>query len=232
MPETARSSGRLTALTVIPGCFSNLVLRGIFACQPSNTGGSAMRDTTTLLPSLPSEQQARLVMWSCGVRDEWTTAEDTATDRGDRPTDTHGGAALPDAVRRNGGGCASAHAPALPFGEGGQAPPGDATAARLPCGDAPSAPSRAPGRRRASACAGGSHRAALIPLPLGEQEEHARRTVAGVRERRGRAVALVAVDVAMASTTGRVTPWCQTPEPRSVLAVSPRGLRPRCGGPS
>jgi hypothetical protein len=191
-----------------------------------------MRDTTTLLPSVPSEQQARLVMWSCGAQGEWTTAEDTASDQGDRPTNTHGGAALPNAVRRDDGGGATAHAPALPFGDGGQAPRGDATAARRPCGDAPSAPSRAPGRRRASACAGGSSRAALISLLLGEQEAHTRRRAAGVRERRGRAVALVAVDVAMAGTTARVTPWCQTPESRSGVAMSPRGLRPRCGSPS
>jgi hypothetical protein len=186
-----------------------------------------MQDTTNLLPSVPSEQQARLVMWSCGVRDEWTTAEDTATDQRDRPTDTHGGAALPDAVRRDGGGRATADAPAAPFGDGGQAPRGDAIAAHRPCGDAPSAPSRAPGRCRAFACADGSSRAALIPLPFGEQEAHARRAAAGVRERRGRAVALVAVDVAMAGTTGRVTPWCQTPLGRSVTPRMPRGLHPR-----
>src|SRR5260370_11561963 len=148
-----------------------------------------MRDTTTLLPSVPSEQQARLVMWSCGVRDEWTTAEDTATEQGDRPTDTYGGAALPDAVRRDGGGCASAHALAPPFGEGGQAPRGDATAVRLPCGDAPSAPSRAPGRRRASARAGASPRPAPIPLPLCEPEAHEPRWAAGVRDPRRPAAA-------------------------------------------
>jgi hypothetical protein len=191
-----------------------------------------MRDTTTLLPSVPSEQQARLVMWSRGVRDEWTTAEDTAIDQGDRPTDTHGGAALPDAGRRDGGGRATAHAPALPFGDGGQAPRGDATPARRPCGDAPSAPSRAPRRCRASACAGAWSRAALIPLPLGEQEADARRTAAGVRERRGRGVASAAVLPAAAGTTRPVTQWCQSPDLRSVECEQPRTLRPRCSGAS
>lgn len=191
-----------------------------------------MEHTTTLLPSVPSKQQARLVMWSCGACDEWTTAEDTPNHLGDRPTDTHGGAALPDAQRRDGGGRATAHAPALPSGEGGRAPYSVVAASRCPCGDAPSAPQGAPGCRRANACAGASSRAALIPLPLGEQEAHARRRAAGVRERCGRAVASAAVVPAVAGTTGPVTQWCQSPDSRSVEREHPRTLRPRCGGAS
>jgi len=190
-----------------------------------------MHNTTPLLPSEPSELQARLVMWSCAKRGVWTTAEDTTSDTGDGPTGPHGGPAMPDGPRRRAGGRASAAAPALPSGEGGQKLDDDAVEARVPFGDDPSAPPRAPGRRRAVACAGGSVPAALIALPLGAQGA-ARSTAAGVRERRGRAVAMVAVRAASTGTTERVTPWCQTPASRSTVVMSLRGLRPRCGSPS
>jgi hypothetical protein len=189
-----------------------------------------MHNTTPLLPSEPSEQQARLAMWSCAEQCVWTTAEDTTHDPGDRLTGPHGGPALPD-VPRGAGGRASAAAAALPSGEGGQELDDDAVEARGPFGDDPSVSPRAPGRRRAVACAGGSVPAALIALPLGV-EGAARRMAAGVRERRGSAVAVVAVRAASAGTTERVTPWCQTPVARSSVATSPRGLRPRCGSPS
>ena len=190
-----------------------------------------MHTTTPLLPSEPSEQQARLVMWSCAERGVWTTAEDTITDPGEGSTGPHGGPALPDAPRGGAGGRASAAAPALPSGEGGQELDDAAVEARVPCGDDPSVSPRAPGRRRAVACAGGSVPAALIALPLGVQGA-ARRTAAGARERRGRTSALVALRAVSTGTTERVTPWCQTPGSRSTDAMSPRGLRPRCGSPS
>jgi len=185
-----------------------------------------MHDTTTLLPSGPSEQQARLAMRSYAERGEWTTAEDTSNDTGDRPTGAYGGRALPDAPRRGGGGRASTAAPALPFGEGGQVRDDGADGARVPCGDDPSAPPRAPGRRRAVPCAGGSVPAALIARPLGGPEAIARRAAPGVRERRGRA----AVAAASASTTGPVTQWCQSPASRSIGTPPWRTLRPRCIG--
>jgi len=190
-----------------------------------------MHNTTPLLPSEPSEQQARLVVWSCAERCVWTTAEDTTHDPGDGPTGRHGGRALPDVPRRGARGRATAAAPALPSGEGGQELDDGAVEARVPCGDDPSVSPRAPGRRRAVACAGGSVPATLIALPLGAQRA-ARRTAAGVRERRGRAVATVAVRAATAGTTEHVTPWCQTPASRSTVVMSLRGLRPRCGSPS
>jgi hypothetical protein len=199
------------------------------ASTPS--GGRAMHNTTSLLPSEPSEQQARLVMWSCARRCVWTTAEDTTHDPGDGPTGPHGGRALPDAPRGGAEGRANAAAPALPSGEGGQELDDAAVEACVPCGDDPNVSPRAPGRRRAVACAGGSVPAALIALPLGV-EGAARCTTARVRERRGRAVAVVTVRCTSTGTTERVTPWCQTPVSRSAVAKNPRGLRPRCGSPS
>jgi hypothetical protein len=189
-----------------------------------------MHTTTPLLPSEPSEQKARLVMWSCAERCEWTTAEDTTRDTGERPTGPQGGDALPD-VPCDSGGRASAAAHVLPSAEGGQDLDDAASETCVPCGDDPSVSPRAPGRRRAVACAGGSVPAALIALPLGV-EGAARCTTAGVRERRGRAVAVATVRCTSTGTTERVTPWCQTPVSRWTAATSPRGLRPRCGSPS
>lgn len=190
-----------------------------------------MHNTTPLLPSEPSEHKARLVMWSCAERCVWTTAEDTTRDHGSGPTEPHGGRALPDAPRRGAGGRASAGAPALPSGKGGQELDDGAVEARVPCGDDPSVSPRAPGRRRAVARAGDSVPAALIALPLGV-EGAARCTATGVRERRGPAVAVATVRRASTGTTGPVTPWCQTPVSRLRVAKNPRGLRPRCGSPS
>jgi len=227
-------SGQNLVLTVILRRALDLIPRvaHLWACDVANpSGGRAMHNTTPLLPSGPSEQQARLVMWSCAKRGVWTTAEDTTRDTGDGPRRADGGHALPDAPRGGAGGRASAAAPAQPSAEGGQELDDAAVEARVPCGDDPSAPPRAPGRRRAVACAGGSVPAALIALPLGAKDA-ARRTAAGVRERGGRAVAVVAVRAASTGTTERVTPWCQTPVSRSAVATSPRGLRPRCGSPS
>jgi len=190
-----------------------------------------MHDTTTLLPSGPSEHQAQLVMWSCAERSVWTTAEDTTSDTSDRPTGPKGGPARPDAPRGGARGRASAAAPALLSGESGQVRDGAAVEVRVPFGDDPSAPPGASGRRRAVGCAGGSVPPALIALPLGV-EGAAQRTAAGVRERRGPAVAVVAVRTTSVRTTERVTPWCQTPESRSTVATGRRGLRPRCGSPT
>jgi hypothetical protein len=190
-----------------------------------------MHNTTPLLPSGSSEHKARLVMWSCAERCVWTTAEDTTRDTGEGPRRPHGGPALP-AVPRGAGGRGGAAAPTLPAGEGGGRELDDAAVeARVPCGDDPSVSPKAPGRRRAVACAGGSIPAALLALPLGV-EGAARCTAAGVRTRRGRAVVVAAVRAASAGTTERVTPWCQTPVSRSSVVMSPRGLRPRCGSPS
>jgi len=227
-------AGQKVALTVILRRLLTLITRvaHLWACDVANpSGGRAMHDTTTLLPSGPSEQQARLVMWSCAERGVWTTAEDTTTNPGNRPSGPDGGPALSDGLRRGAGGRASAAALPLPSGEGSQELDDAAVEARVPCGDDPSVSPRAPGRRRAIACAGGSVPAALIALPLGV-EGAARCTAADDRERRGRAVAAVAVRAASTGTTERVTPWCQTPVSRSTVAKSPRGLRPRCGSPS
>lgn len=90
-----------------------------------------MHNTTPLLPSEPSEQQARLVMWSCAERGVWTTAEDTTRDTGEGPTGPHGGHALPD-VPRGAGGRGGAAAPALPAGEGGQELDDPAVETRVP----------------------------------------------------------------------------------------------------
>jgi hypothetical protein len=182
-------------------------------------------------PSEPSEQKARLVMWSCARRCVWTTAEDTTHDSDDGPTGWHGGRALPDVPRRGAGGRASAAAPALPSGEGGQELDDAAVEARVPSGDDPSVSPRAPGRRRAVACAGGSVPAALIALPLGV-EGAGRCSADGVGERRGPAVAVATLRSASTGTTERVTPWCQTPVSRSTVAKYLRGLSPRCGRPS
>jgi hypothetical protein len=190
-----------------------------------------MHTTTPLLPSKPSERKARLAMWSCAERDVWTTAEDTTHDPGDGPTGPHGGRALPDAPRGGAEGRASAAAPVLPSGKGGQELDDAAVEACVPCGDDPSVSPRAPGRRRAVARAGGSVPVALIALPLGV-EGAARCTAAGVRARRGRAVAVATVRCASTGTTERVTPWCETPVSRSTVAKNLRGLRPRCGSPS
>jgi hypothetical protein len=168
-----------------------------------------MHDTTTLLPSVPSEQKARLVMWSWSASDEWSTAEDPATIPGHRPTEGRGGTALHDAPRGGTGGRATAHAPATEADEG-EALRGGIATSHGHSGDAPSAPSGAPGCRRSIACAGASCHAPLIPLPLGVQEAHGRRVAAGARERRGCAAGSV-VDVAMAGATDRVSPWRQSP---------------------
>lgn len=124
-----------------------------------------MHDTTSLLPSVPSEQKARLVTWSWSATDESSTAEDPATIPGHRPTEGRGRTALHDAPRGGTGGRATAHAPA-PEADEGEALRGGIATSHDHSGDAPSARSGAPGCRRSIARRGALHYAQLIPRPL------------------------------------------------------------------